>query len=511
MFGSPLADSPSKAASHCFDITAGATPKPSNPKPLHRRGPGNRRYGVADPVAPTALLLYIRRMSDKLHIVGGGMAGSEAAWQAAEMGVDVVLHEMRPKVGTFAHQTGLLGEMVCSNSFRSDDHEQNAVGLLHWEMRKANGLVIRTADRHRLPAGGALAVDRDPFAQSVTDALTAHPRISITYGEITELPDEGHWIIATGPLTSDALSTAIAAETGAEALAFFDAIAPIVYFDSIDMSQAWMQSRYDKGETEEERTAYLNCPMDQAQYEAFVDALLAADKTEFKEGETANYFDGCLPIEVMAERGRETLRFGPMKPVGLTNPHHPDIKPYAVVQLRRDNKLGTLYNIVGFQTKMKYGAQTCVFKMIPGLENASFARLGGIHRNTFLNAPTVLDAQMRLRSRPNIRFAGQITGVEGYVESAAMGLLAGRLAAAELKGIRLETPPTTTATGALITHITGGADAKTFQPMNVNFGLFPPVEGLKGGRRGRKDRHKAYTDRGKSDWTGWLHSQREPA
>ena len=443
-------------------------------------------------------------MTQILHIVGGGMAGSEAAWQAAKLGLDVVIHEMRPKVGTFAHQTGLLGEMVCSNSFRSDDHEQNAVGLLHWEMRQADGLIIRTADKHRLPAGGALAVDRDPFAQSVTDALKAHPRISIEYGEITDLPDEGHWIIATGPLTSGALGQAIAAETGTEALAFFDAIAPIVYFDSIDMSRAWMQSRYDKGDTEEERTAYLNCPMDRDQYEAFIDALLDAEKTEFKEGETAGYFDGCLPIEVMAERGRETLRFGPMKPVGLTNPHQPEVKPYAVVQLRRDNKLGTLYNIVGFQTKMKYGAQTSVFKMIPGLENASFARLGGIHRNTFLNSPTLLDGQMRLRSRPNIRFAGQITGVEGYVESAAMGLLAGRLAAAEIKGLSLETPPPTTATGALVTHISGGAEAKTFQPMNVNFGLFPPVEGLKGGRRGRKDRYKAYTDRAKESWQGWL-------
>lgn len=439
------------------------------------------------------------------------MAGSEAAWQAAEMGVDVVLHEMRPKVGTFAHQTGLLGEMVCSNSFRSDDDEQNAVGLLHWEMRAAGGLIMNMADKHRLPAGGALAVDRDHFAQSVTDTLNAHPRITIDYGEISELPATGHWIFATGPLTSSKLSAAIAAETGGAALAFFDAIAPIVYFDTIDMSRAWMQSRYDKGETEEERTAYLNCPMYKEQYEAFIDALLAADKTEFKEGETADYFDGCLPIEVMAERGRETLRFGPMKPVGLTNPHQPDVKPYAVVQLRRDNKLGTLYNIVGFQTKMKYGAQASVFKSIPGLENASFARLGGIHRNTFLNAPTLLDAQMRLRSRPNIRFAGQITGVEGYVESASMGLLAGRLAAAEILGIALSTPADTTATGALITHISGGAEAKTFQPMNVNFGLFPPVEGLKSGRRGRKDRYKAYTDRAKIDWQSWLDAVKEPA
>ena len=443
-------------------------------------------------------------MDKALHIVGGGMAGSEAAWQAANLGVDVVLHEMRPQVGTFAHQTGLLGEMVCSNSFRSDDDEQNAVGLLHWEMRQAGGLIMSTADTHRLPAGGALAVDRDPFAQSVTDALMAHPKIRVEYGEVTSLPTDGHWIFATGPLTSSSLGAAIAAETGADALAFFDAIAPIVYAESIDMSRAWMQSRYDKGETEEERTAYLNCPMDKAQYEAFIDALLDAEKTEFHEGETATYFDGCLPIEVMAERGRETLRHGPMKPVGLTNPHEPDQKPYAVVQLRRDNKLGTLYNIVGFQTKMKYGAQTSVFKTIPGLEDASFARLGGIHRNTFINAPMLLDQQMRLRSRPNIRFAGQITGVEGYVESAAMGLLAGRLAAAEIQGRRLDTPPATTATGALITHISGGAEAKTFQPMNVNFGLFPPVEGVKGGRRARKDRYKAYTDRAKLAWADWL-------
>ncbi|WP_299587444.1 methylenetetrahydrofolate--tRNA-(uracil(54)-C(5))-methyltransferase (FADH(2)-oxidizing) TrmFO [uncultured Tateyamaria sp.] len=446
-------------------------------------------------------------MTQTLHIVGGGMAGSEAAWQAAQLGVQVVIHEMRPSVGTFAHQTGLLGEMVCSNSFRSDDSEQNAVGLLHWEMRAADGLIMRTADAHRLPAGGALAVDREPFAQSVTDALMAHPNITVEYGEVTALPDDGNWIFATGPLTSSTLGAAIAAETGADALAFFDAIAPIVYFDSIDMSKAWMQSRYDKGETEEERTAYLNCPMDRDQYEAFIDALLAADKTEFHEGETASYFDGCLPIEVMAERGRETLRFGPMKPVGLTNPHAPDIKPYAVVQLRRDNKLGTLYNIVGFQTKMKYGAQTDVFKQIPGLEEASFARLGGIHRNTFLNAPTLLTADMRLKSRPHIRFAGQITGVEGYVESAAMGLLAGRMAAADIMGGTLDAPPPTTAMGALITHITGGAEAKTFQPMNVNFGLFPPVEGLKGGRRGRKDRYKAYTDRAKADWQTWLAPQ----
>ncbi len=443
-------------------------------------------------------------MTQTLHIIGGGMAGSEAAWQAANQGIKVVIHEMRPKVETFAHRTGNLAEMVCSNSFRSDDSEQNAVGLLHWEMRAADGIIMSTADAHKLPAGGALAVDRDPFAEAVTAKLIAHPNISVSYEEIDTLPEDGNWIIATGPLTSGKLADAIAAETGAEALAFFDAIAPIVYAESVDMSVAWMQSRYDKGETEEERTAYLNCPMSKDDYEGFIDALLAADKTEFKEGETAGYFDGCLPIEVMAERGRETLRFGPMKPVGLTNPHQPDVKPYAVVQLRRDNALGTLYNIVGFQTKMKYGAQTDVFKRIPGLTDASFARLGGIHRNTFLNSPTLLDDQMRLKSRPNIRFAGQITGVEGYVESAAMGLLAGRLAVAEMTGATLPPVPDTTATGALVSHITGGAAAKTFQPMNVNFGLFPPVEGLKGGRRGRKDRYKAYTDRAKIDWQAWL-------
>jgi methylenetetrahydrofolate--tRNA-(uracil-5-)-methyltransferase len=437
-----------------------------------------------------------------LNIIGGGMAGSEAAWQAANLGVRVIIHEMRPKVGTFAHRTGHLAEMVCSNSFRSDDDEQNAVGLLHWEMETANGIIMQTARAHRLPAGGALAVDRDPFAADVTERLLAHPLISVSDEEVTALPSSGHWIVATGPLTSGRLAESIRAATGADALAFFDAIAPIVYADSVDMSVAWMQSRYDKGETDAEQTAYMNCPMDRDQYEAFIDAMLAADKTEFREGETAGYFDGCLPIEVMAERGRETLRFGPMKPVGLTNPHS-DKKPYAVVQLRRDNKLGTLYNIVGFQTKMKYGAQASVFKMIPGLEDASFARLGGIHRNTFINAPTLLDDQMRLRARPNIRFAGQITGVEGYVESAAMGLLAGRMAAAQILGGNLSPPPAETAMGALITHITGGAEAKTFQPMNVNFGLFPPID-AKGGRRGRKDRYKAYTDRAKEAFQAWL-------
>ena len=446
-------------------------------------------------------------MTERLHIIGGGLAGSEAAWQAAQMGVPVTIHEMRPKVGTFAHQSGDLAEMVCSNSFRSDDSEQNAVGLLHWEMRAAGGIIMATADKHRLPAGGALAVDRESFAASVTAALKAHPLIEVSYEEVTELPTAGHWIIATGPLTSDALSAAIAKATGADALAFFDAIAPIVYTDSINMDVAWMQSRYDKGESEEEQKAYLNCPMDETQYNAFIDALLAADKTEFREGETAGYFDGCLPIEVMAERGRETLRFGPMKPVGLTNPHAPDVKAHAVVQLRYDNALGTLMNMVGFQTKMKYAAQNEVFSMIPGLEEASFARLGGIHRNSFINSPTLLDNQLRLKSMPHIRFAGQITGVEGYVESAGMGLLAGRLAAAEMLGQSLAAPAPETATGALVTHITGGADAKTFQPMNVNFGLFPLVEGLKSGRRGRKDRYQAYTDRAKALWKDWLDAQ----
>ncbi len=449
----------------------------------------------------------MRGMEKTLHIIGGGLAGSEAAWQAANLGISVVIHEMRPKVETFAHKSGDLAEMVCSNSFRSDDHEQNAVGLLHWEMRQAGGLIMETAGEHRLPAGGALAVDRESFAAGVTKKILEHPLITVDYEEITELPSSGHWIIATGPLTSSALGEAIAAETGQNALAFFDAIAPIIYADSIDMSKAWMQSRYDKGDTEEERTAYLNCPMDKAQYDQFIDALLEAEKTEFHEGETAKYFDGCLPIEVMAERGRETLRHGPMKPVGLTNPHQPDVKAHAVVQLRRDNALGTLFNIVGFQTKMKYGAQATVFKSIPGLEDANFARLGGIHRNTFLNSPTLLDGQMRLKSQPHIRFAGQITGVEGYVESAAMGLLAGRLAAAEIKGEVMPDLPQDTATGALVHHITGGADAKTFQPMNVNFGLFRPVEGLKGGRRGRTDRYKAYTDRAKTAWSEWLSVQ----
>ena len=442
-------------------------------------------------------------MDNSLKIIGGGMAGCEAAWQAANMGIQVTLYEMRPKVKTFAHQTEKLGEMVCSNSFRSNDHEQNAVGLLHWEMMRANGLVISTAYEHKLPAGGALAVDRDEFSNSITNKLKSHPNIKISYEEVTSLPDEGKWIVATGPLTSSKLANSIVEFTGTEALAFFDAIAPIVYFDSIDMSKAWMQSRYDKGETEEERTAYLNCPMTEEQYYKFIDALLAAEKTEFKEGETANYFNGCLPIEVMAERGLETLRFGPMKPVGLTNPHSEE-KPYAVVQLRRDNSLGTLYNIVGFQTKMKYGAQKEVLRMVPGLEKAEFARLGGIHRNSFINSPTLLDNQLRFKPRSNIRFAGQITGVEGYVESASIGLLAGRFASLEIFNKRIPDVPVNTAIGSLVNHITGGAHAKTFQPMNVNFGLFPAIEGLKSGRKGRSDRYRAYTERAKKSWADWL-------
>ncbi|MGB0497754.1 MAG: methylenetetrahydrofolate--tRNA-(uracil(54)-C(5))-methyltransferase (FADH(2)-oxidizing) TrmFO, partial [Rubricella sp.] len=429
---------------------------------------------------------------EPIHIIGGGMAGCEAAWQAANLGVPVILHEMRPERETFAHQTGGLAELVCSNSFRSDDHETNAVGLLHWEMRQAGGLIISMGDRHQVPAGGALAVDRHAFSDAVTAAIEAHPLITVARGEIAGLPPED-WssvIIATGPLTSPALSQALLDLTGEDSLAFFDAIAPIVYADSVDMTKAWFQSRYDKGETEEDRTAYLNCPMDEAQYNAFLDALLAAEKTAFKEGETAQYFEGCLPIEVMVERGRETLRFGPMKPVGLTNPHQPDVKPHAVVQLRKENRHGTLYNIVGFQTKMKYGAQTEVLRMIPGLEEARFARLGGIHRNTFLNSPRLLDERMRLRARPALRFAGQVTGVEGYVESASMGLLAGRLAAYERLGVAAPLPPDTTAIGALLAHITGGAEAETFQPMNVNFGLMPPLDGARKGRRGKQDRKR---------------------
>ncbi len=447
-------------------------------------------------------------MSGQVHIIGGGMAGCEAAWAAAGMGVPVVLHEMRPHRGTEAHQTAGLAELVCSNSFRSDDHETNAVGLLHWEMRRLGSIMMDCARDAAVPAGGALAVDREAFSAAVTARIEAHPLIRIERGEIAGWPPAG-WdsvIVATGPLTSPALAAAIRERTGQTSLAFFDAIAPIVYADSVDLSTAWFQSRYDKGETQAERTAYLNCPMTREEYDRFIDALLAAPKAEFRDWEKDTpYFEGCLPIEVMAERGRETLRYGPLKPVGLTNPHQPDAKPHAVVQLRRDNAMGTLYNIVGFQTKMKHGAQTEVFALIPGLEHARYARLGGIHRNTFLNSPCLLDAQMRLRSEPRLRFAGQVTGVEGYVESGAMGLLAGHLAAAERLGRTIAPPPAETALGALLHHITGGAEAETFQPMNVNFGLFPPLDDdPRKGRKGKRDRARAYTGRAKAALGAWL-------
>jgi methylenetetrahydrofolate--tRNA-(uracil-5-)-methyltransferase len=432
-----------------------------------------------------------------IHIIGGGMAGSEATWQAANAGVPVILHEMRGVKGTEAHQTDKLAELVCSNSFRSDDHTSNAVGVLHEEMRRANGLIISTAAEHQVPAGSALAVDREGFAEAVTAKLEAHPNVTIVREEIAAIPPED-WdsvIIATGPLTSIPLAEAIHAHTGEDDLAFFDAIAPIVYFDSIDMSKAWRQSRYDKPGPGGDTAAYINCPLSEAQYNAFIDALIAGEKTEFRDWEKDTpYFEGCLPIEVMAERGRETLRFGPMKPVGLTNPHQPDVKAHAVVQLRQDNALGTLWNMVGFQTKLKYGAQTDIFRMIPGLEKAEFARLGGIHRNTFLNSPKLLDAQLRMKSMPRLRFAGQVTGVEGYVESAAMGLLAGRFAAAERLGRTLDAPPPTTALGALVTHITGGhlEGKQTFQPMNINFGLFPDIEDFpKTDENGKRLRGKA--------------------
>ena len=418
---------------------------------------------------------------EPIHIIGGGMAGSEAAWQAANLGVPVILHEMRGVKGTHAHKTDHLAELVCSNSFRSDDHETNAVGVLHEEMRRLNGVIISTAADHQVPAGSALAVDRDGFSAAVTAKLEAHPNITIVREEVDGIPPED-WssvIIATGPLTSEALATAIGGVTGEEDLAFFDAIAPIVQVDSVNMDIAWRQSRYDKPGPHGDTAAYINCPMDEDQYNAFINALLAGEKTEFKDWEKDTpYFEGCLPIEVMAERGRETLRYGPMKPIGLTNAHKPDVKAHAVVQLRQDNALGTLWNMVGFQTKLKYGAQTDIFRMIPGLENAVFSRLGGIHRNTFINSPKLIDNQLRLKKMPRLRFAGQVTGVEGYVESAAMGLLAGRFAAYERLGVDMIPPPETTALGALLGHITGGhlEAGGTFQPMNVNFGLFPAPE-----------------------------------
>jgi methylenetetrahydrofolate--tRNA-(uracil-5-)-methyltransferase len=445
-----------------------------------------------------------------IHVIGGGLAGSEAAWQIAQAGVPVVIHEMRPVRGTEAHQTDSLAELVCSNSFRSDDPEKNAVGLLHEEMRRCGSLIMRAGDAHRVPAGSALAVDRHGFSAAVQDALENHPLVTIDRTEVTGLPPET-WdsvIVATGPLTSPALSDAIGQLTDEESLAFFDAIAPIVAKDSVDMNVAWFQSRYDKSAPGGDGKDYLNCPMTKAQYEAFIAGLIDGDKTDFKEWEKDTpYFEGCLPIEVMAERGPETLRYGPMKPVGLTNPHQPEEKPYAVVQLRQDNALGTLYNMVGFQTKLKHGAQKALFATIPGLENATFVRLGGIHRNTFLNSPQLLDARLRLKALPRLRFAGQITGVEGYIESAAIGLLAGRFAANERLGREIDTPPPTTALGALLNHITLGADAATFQPMNVNFGLFPPLET----RTKRKERKPAYARRALTDLGTWLGGVKEAA
>jgi len=453
-----------------------------------------------------------------LHVIGGGLAGSEAAWQAAERGVHVILHEMRPHKKSDAHLTEGLAELVCSNSFRSDDHEMNAVGLLHEELRRCGSLIMQAADKHALPAGGALAVDRDGFSQTITDAVTQHPNITLQREEITGLPpaDWDNVIVATGPLTSDPLAKAIQELTGEDALSFFDAIAPIVHYDSIDRSIVWAQSRYDKPGPAGTGADYLNCPMNADEYNAFVDTLLTAEKHQFHEWENVPYFDGCLPIEVMAERGRETLRYGPMKPVGLTNPNDPDTPPYAVVQLRQDNALGSLWNLVGFQTKLKYRKQAEIFRMIPGLQNAEFARLGGLHHNTFLNSPKVLTQDLRLKADPRLRFAGQMTGVEGYVESTAIGLIAGRLAAADALGTTQDLPPVETALGALLGHITGGhigdegAKLRSFQPMNVNFGLFPPVtltkpEGVKRWRGKDKARAKkmAITGRALETLAGW--------
>jgi len=453
-------------------------------------------------------------MTKEIHVIGGGLAGSEAAWQIAEAGVPVVLHEMRPTRGTDAHKTDGLAELVCSNSFRSDDKDYNAVGLLHEEMRRSNSLIMREGDKAAVPAGGALAVDRDIFSEGVTKALENHPLITIERGEI-EVPDEswGSVIIATGPLTSPALAKTVQDIGGEDELAFFDAIAPIIHKDSIDFDTVWLQSRYDKGSG----TDYINCPMNKDQYTLFITELLNADKTEFKEWEKSTpYFEGCMPIEVMASRGVDTLRFGPMKPVGLTDPKT-GTRPYAVVQLRQDNALGTLYNMVGFQTKMKYGEQTRVFKLIPGLENAEFARLGGLHRNTFINSPRLLDKMLRMKARPAWRFAGQITGCEGYVESAAVGLMAGRFAALEQLDGEIAAPSMNTAMGALLNHITGGGDAETFQPMNVNFGLFPPLEneaevikGYKGKEKG-KARKKAMSERALKDIEHWLSLSRKQA
>ncbi len=435
-------------------------------------------------------------MTHDIHIVGGGLAGSEAAWQLAEAGFKVRLSEMRGSgETTAAHQTDGLAELVCSNSFRSDDAEANAVGLLHQEMRTLGSLILTQADAHRVPAGSALAVDRDGYSHGVTQALADHPNVTLVRERIDALPD-GPAILATGPLTAPSLAAAIGDATGAEALAFFDALAPIVHRDSIDMDVAWFASRWDKGETKD----YINCPMDKDQYLAFHAGLVEGEKTPFKEWEKDTpYFDGCMPIEVMAERGVDTLRYGPMKPVGLDNPKT-GRWPYAVVQLRQDNALGTLWNIVGFQTKLKHAEQVRLFRTIPGLQNAEFARLGGLHRNTFIRSPELLDGTLRLKNRPNLRFAGQITGCEGYIESAAIGMLAGRFAAAELRGETLAPPPPETALGALLGHITGAAVAETYQPMNVNFGLFPPIEG----RTKKADRKRMYTDRGRAALAGWI-------
>jgi len=453
-----------------------------------------------------------------IHIIGGGLAGSEAAWQAAQAGAQVILHEMRPFQKTPAHLTEGLSELVCSNSFRSDDFEHNAVGLLHEELRRCGSLIMQMADRHKLPAGGALAVDRVGFSDAVTDAIATHPNITIERGEVAGLPP-AEWqnvIIATGPLTSEPLAKAIQGLTGEDALAFFDAIAPIIHGESINRDIVWAQSRYDKAGPGGTGADYLNCPMTEQQYNDFVDALLTGEKHVYHEWENVPYFDGCLPVEVMAERGRETLRHGPLKPVGLTNPRDPLNKPYAIVQLRQDNALGTLWNMVGFQTKLKYRKQADIFRMIPGLEQAQFARLGGLHHNTFLNSPKVLGRDLRLKADPRLRFAGQITGVEGYVESTAIGLVAGRMAAADTRGVVLMAPPATTALGALINHITGGhiedetQKLRSFQPMNINFGLFPEIsvskpEGAKRWRGPEKAmaKKKAMSDRALHDLKNW--------
>ncbi len=447
--------------------------------------------------------------SEHIHIVGGGLAGCEAAWQAVQAGAKVILHEMRPQRGTPAHITSDLAELVCSNSLRSDDFQYNAVGLLHEEMRRCNSLIMRAADTNALPAGGALAVDRAGFSSHILEALEASPNVDIRREEITGLPpaEWRHVIIASGPLTSEPLAKAIQKLTGEDALAFFDAIAPIIHADSIDHDIVWAQSRYDKVGPSGTGADYLNCPLNEEQYNAFVDALLASESHKFHDWENVPYFDGCLPIEEMAARGRETLRFGPMKPVGLTNPRDPDNKPYAIVQLRQDNSLGTLWNMVGFQTKLKYGNQAEIFRMIPGLQNAEFARLGGLHHNTFLNSPKVLTSDLRLKAQPRLRFAGQMTGVEGYVESAAIGLIAGRLAAADSLGRKAPLPPATTAHGALLNHITGGhledegAKLRSFQPMNINFGLFPDIEVKKpeGVKRWKKSERKKIKKKAVSD------------